>query len=314
MMQNILLTIQKKKTIILIKRKQVVNLIQDSKEINDKLAYIIKSNANTNAKPKPKPNAIQNKYTNIQNNLIVTRYINNKIKERADNLYDPSLNNKKILVLVATHTNTPLKLKTIKDNLNYFKSECIDIAVINSTNLPYNSEIKEYYENNNIKYFEIDNDNSYDFGKWIYLLDNIDYKLYDYVIFTNDSFIIHDSITQFINLTAKSNVELFGYNDSTQRNHHYQSYLFSIKSGSVYKLIKMFNNSKHLLKSQEDVVTHMELKLTTRFNSIDCYLKIGNFQSHKKLNIFFTSDELFNKLKNAMLLPFTKIKRIKRII
>ena len=309
-MQNILFHVQnqKQKNISLfVKKTQTTK--QTNNQINATLALIKK-----NRIIKKTTNLTANKniqvMQNVDDNLIIQKYINYKIKERDNNLYDPILNNKKILVLVATHTNTPLKLQTIKDNLNYFKNECIDIAIADSANLKYNSEIKKYSECNNIKYFEIPDDNTFGFGKWIYLLNNIDYKLYDYVIFTNDSFIIHEPISQFINLAVKSNVELFGYNDSTQRNYHYQSYLFSIKSDSVHKFIKMFNNIKHLLNDYEAAVSHMELNMTSQFNLIDCYLKIGHFPTHKTLNIFFTSDTLYNKLKEAKLLPFTKIKRL----
>jgi hypothetical protein len=139
---------------------------------------------------------------------------------------------------------------------------------------------------------------------------NINYTLYDFVIFTNDSYIIHYPITQFINLTVKNNYELYGYNDSTQQNYHYQSYLFSIRNNAINKFIGYYRSIKDKLNSQEDVINMLELKMLKCFNSKGCFLNIGLFKIHQGKNIFFTNDILYNKLKKTRLLPFTKIKRI----
>ena len=224
--------------------------------------------------------------------------------------YNPDLNNKKILLLVATHTNSDLKFNTIKKNLQYFKCKCINVAICNSKNLPFNSELSLYYSNNNIPYYEIENDNKYDFGKWVYLLKNINYTLYDFVIFTNDSYVIHYPITQFINLTIKNNYELYGYNDSTQQNYHYQSYLFSIRKDAIDKFIGYYRSIKDNLNSQGDVINMLELKLLKIFRTKGCFLNSGLFKINLKKNIFYTNDALYNKLKRTRLLPFTKIKRI----
>ena len=86
----------------------------------------------------------------------MNRLIKKKIFERLKYSYNPDLNNKKILLLVATHTNSDLKLNTIKKNLQYFNCKCINVAVCNSKNLPFNSELSLYYNNNNISYYEIE--------------------------------------------------------------------------------------------------------------------------------------------------------------
>ena len=240
----------------------------------------------------------------------MNQFIQKKIFERLKHSYNPDLNNKKILLLVATHTNTELKLNTIKKNLQYFRCSSINILVCNSTNLPFNSELSSYYNNNNISYYEIENDNKYDFGKWIYLLRNINYTLYDFVIFTNDSYIIHYPITQFINLTIKNNYELYGYNDSTQYKYHYQSYLFSIRNDAINKFIGYYRTVKDNLNSQEDVINMLEIKMIHFFKTKGCFLNIGLIKINRGKNVFFTNDFLYNKLKSTRLLPFTKIKRI----
>jgi hypothetical protein len=107
------------------------------------------------------------------------------------------------------------------------------------------------------------------------------------------------------------NVELYGYNSSTQQCFHYQSYLFSLRSDVIQKFIDIFNSKKENIKNQEDVINIFELNLTKYFNNNDCFLKIGNEFYNKCKNIFFNNDIFYNKLKYYKLLPFTKIKRIK---
>jgi hypothetical protein len=238
-------------------------------------------------------------------NLIV-----NKKREQIYNSYNPVNNNKKLLLLMATHTDNELRLKNILNTMNYFDTNSMDIMIANSKSLKYNDKLSNYYKNKNISYYEIENDGSYDFGKWIYLLSQIDYSLYDYVFFINDSFIIEKPVTHFINLAIKSNKELYGYNDSTQENYHYQSYFFSVRSDAINKFIDMYNSKKNLIKTQRDVIEHVELKMINYFSTHDCYLKIGNFSFHKGLNIFFTSDFLYRILKKYGFLPFIKLKRI----
>jgi hypothetical protein len=255
-----------------------------------------------------------NTNTNKKYNLIeiakVDKYIVRKNNEILNNSYNPDLNNKKLLVLIATHVNSDLKLNTIKKTIEFLNFNCVNITVANTKSLELNNLFSDFCKKNNVSYNEVENDSTYDFGKWAYLLSKIDYSLYDFIFFTNDSFIIEKPITHFINLTIKKNVELYGYNDSTQRNYHYQSYLFSIRSNAIYKFIQMFNSKKHLINDQEDVVTNYELKMIDNFFTHDCFLKIGYISFHKGLNIFFTSDYLYEKLNSVGILPFIKIKRI----
>ena len=238
-------------------------------------------------------------------NMIIYKH-----KEKLYNSYNPVYNNKKLLLLMATHTDNELRFKTILNMMNYFDTNTIDIMVANSKSLKYSDVLSSYYKSKNISYYEIENNGCYDFGKWIYLLSQVDYSLYDYVFFINDSFIIENTITHFINLAIKSNTELYGYNDSTEENYHYQSYFFSVRSDAINKFINMYNSKRNLIKRQRDVIEHYELKMINYFSSHNCYLKIGNNFFHKGLNIFFTSDFLYEILRKNQLLPFVKLKRI----
>jgi len=247
----------------------------------------------------------------IMNDGLIKKYINHKLNQKFNHCYNPNNNNIKYLVIMACHCDSEIKLSTIKKNLTYFDFDCVDVLLLMSVNLPYNLEIESYCSTyKNVKYKEVDNESTYDFGKWIKGLSIIDYKKYNFIIFTNDSYIIHAPINHFFNLTFKNNVDFYGYNDSTQGRYHYQSYLFSLRSDVIPVFITNYNDKKDNIQNQADVINHYELTMTDWFNNKKCFLQIGNIETHKTLNIFFTNDSLYNILKKTTLLPFTKIKRI----
>lgn len=227
-----------------------------------------------------------------------------------NNMYEPSLNNRKYLTIIACHSNSKLKYDNLINNINFLSFECNDIVVINSNNLENNKNIRDFCADKKINYIEIDNEPTYDFGKWVYVLKNTDISKYDFIVFTNDSFIIHNQIHHFYNLISKITVELYGYNDSTENGYHYQSYLFSLSKNAIDKFIHMFDSKKNIIKNQDDVINEYELQMINFFNSNDCFLKIGCEFYHKTLNIFFTNDYFYHFLFKNNLLPFTKIKKI----
>lgn len=253
-----------------------------------------------------------NNNDNIRNN-ITRNNIENFIKTKKDELilneYDINENNIKYLVLFSCHCNSEIKYKTIINSLNYLNFDCIDIVLINSYNLPYNSKIREKCEELNIRYFENENMKTLDFGKWNYLLEKIDYTIYEHVVFINDSFIINGSLKHFFNLIYKNNVDLYGYNDSNQVNYHYQSYLFSIKKDNIPTFIKNYNKHKDNVNNQNDVINNYEVKMIKWFDKTNCFMNMAKYKLNDT-NIFFHNDKLYFKLYNTRLLPFIKIKRI----
>jgi hypothetical protein len=160
-------------------------------------------------------------------------------------------------------------------------------------------------------YYEIENSNTCDHGKWVYALENTDYSSYNNIIFTNDSYIIHWHIDPFLFNAAKTDAEIYGYTDSSERgSYHYQSYLFSIKSSSISKFITMYYGAVDKIHTFDDLINNCEIKMLNFFDSHDCYLKITKIPGHNGSNIFFNNDELYKILKNRGLLPFTKVKQI----
>jgi cupin superfamily acireductone dioxygenase involved in methionine salvage len=254
-------------------------------------------------------NFFKTRLYNFKRSLQIRKVLNyyGTIKRR--NMYNPSLNNNKYLTIIACHTNSNFKYNNLINTINNLSFDCNDLVIVNSTNLENNTNIENVCSEKNITYIEIDNDATYDFGKWVYALKNIDTTTYDFIVFTNDSFIIHYPIYHFYNLTSRRNVELFGYNDSTQNCYHFQSYLFSLNKNVIQKFIDIFDSKKNKIQSQYDVINEFELQMTNFFNTKDCFLKIGNEFYNKNQNIFFTNDYFQYFLFNNRLLPFTKVKR-----
>ena len=109
----------------------------------------------------------------------------------------------------------------------------------------------------------------------------------------------------------KSNVELYGYNSSTEIKYHYQSYLFGIQSNSIYKFLNLYNSKKHLLNGWNSVVVNLELELYYHFLKRDCFLNLGIFKYNLKKNITNGNTELFKIIYNAKLFPILKVKNVR---
>jgi len=225
----------------------------------------------------------------------------------------PLRSDKKFLVVIATHTDSEIKRSSIRDNIIYLRqNNNLEFAVINSSDIDGNEEMKDYYEYNDIEYYEIPNDKAYDFGKWYHVLKEkmLSLKDYDYVVLTNDSYVLSSSLSYFFNLCIEKDVEIYGYNDSDEDKYHYQSYLFALKSSAVSIFCSFVESKLKTLKNQVDVINQCELKLLDKFNTYDCFLKISECPKNNKKNVFFKNDSLYSQLKACGLLPFTKIKRI----
>jgi len=275
--------------------------------------------------------------TNNSNSLDkqkITLFINNYYKIISNNndiTYNDRENkeeNKKILTIIACHTNSIIKYNTILNNIPHLIYPNGDIIIINTSNEKYSNKLKKVvesdqypYKKNIIKYLEIPNDKYVDFGKFIYCLDiiqNIDVNMmntkYDFVVFVNDSIIINNPIIYFYNLVIKNNRELYAYNDSSEIKYHYQSYLFAIKYDVVHKLINYFNQNKIHIHKITDVIKTIELNLNDIYsNDNDCFLKIAKLPNNIGKNIYFHNKSLYKLFFTGGILPFIKIKTIKYI-
>ena len=247
----------------------------------------------------------------------MTQFITNSKKEivHAKKLYNKSLeqgNTKEVLILFACHSNNSLKMISFEKNLYYLNMvPHSDIVVINSSELHNSKILKDTFIDHYLQYLEVPNNKLLDFGKWLYALNKINLNKYQYICFINDSIIIQHPINYFFNLLRTTNVDLYGYNNSTQSCFHIQTFLFSLHINSISTFIQFINNSISLITNNPDsVVQHYELKLTDIFKNFDVFINTTIFSNHQGRNLFFNNDFLYIQLKKQGLCPFLKIKRI----
>jgi len=217
----------------------------------------------------------------------------------------------RILVIISCHTENQMRFTAILLIMKYLAEiDNIDIVIVNTKKTALSGMVKNIFKSKYLNYYEIDNDQYYGFSKWYFGLISTNYKKYKFVTFINDSILIHNSIKHFFDYTRFKDVDLYGFNDSTQIKPHYQSYIFSVKTSSIHNFIRMFHENKSKVHSYMDAVYFYELQLFNYFENRDCFLKIGNFPSQVGKNIFFNNDFLYVKLRDSGLFPFTKLKRI----
>lgn len=259
-------------------------------------------------------NKIASDKTTPINKKLLMKCIQLKTNEAKKYRFRPILNENtpRILTIIACNSDSKLRLETVVNNLLYLNYLNNDIIVVNTSGTTYGDElIKQVTKFPYVKKtFEIPNDNSFGFEKWIYGLNNYDYNKYHYVVFTNDSFVINTRINCFFNKMIDKKVELFGYNDSTEIRYHYQSYLFGIMCDSIHKFINYIEKNKSLVNNYQTAVLNYELVMIDYFSTKDCFLHIGHIPMNKSMNIFFTNDILYNILLKTNLLPFIKLKRL----
>lgn len=236
----------------------------------------------------------------------VKKYIQSKKTEKEKYFYLPT---NRFLTVMACHVSNDPRLQVIKNNIKYLKFDNNDIVIIMTADLPLNNKLKEICDENKIKYFEMVNNKWFDFGKWLHVLKNIDYSIYEFIHFTNDSFSIHSQIDHFFNLAKEKNVEMYAYTSSSEMKYHYQSYLFIVKINAISKFIDYVKDKTESKKSFD--LVNIELNLSNAFESKDCFLDLGKNGYNINKNIFFTNNELYYPLFNSSLLPFIKIKRTK---
>ena len=235
-------------------------------------------------------------------------YISNKLIAMNNNKYNPSNRNIKFLTVFVCHVNSKLKEEAVTENIRYLNFENNDIIVINSKDTGFDKSI---ITANILEYIEVENDmNTIDIGKFIHVVKTHDLSNYDFVVFINDSIILRDSINHFYNIMVNKNVELYGYNSSSEIKYHYQSYLYGIKTSAINKLVVYFNTNKHLLNGWDSVVNHVEVKLVDIFSTHDCFLDAAIMSENINKNLAQSNKELYDILFENKLFPIVKVKSL----
>jgi hypothetical protein len=219
----------------------------------------------------------------------------------------------KILAIFANHTNNIIKYNISLNNYSKLKKNLDSIVIIDSLGESYAEKLQsDLLKDDKIKeYFLIENNNFFDFGKWIYALNNIKYDKYDYILLVNDSIIILDELDKFFkNLkNHDSNINFYGYNDSNQENYHYQTYLFFINTTIVNKFINFFESKKKYIHNLSSLIENIELKICELDNSSDCFIKLANEWNNYK-NIFWENEDLYQLLLSKNIFTIMKLKKV----
>lgn len=220
----------------------------------------------------------------------------------------------KLLALIANHTYDNIKYNISINNLNLIKEYLDNVCIIDTLGLDYAVKLKEFFSDekkiNNI--FLIENNEFFDFGKWIYGLNNVNYYDYDYIIFINDSIVFDLDIKkyfQYIINKLDRNINLFGYNDSTQVKFHYQSFLFTIHSRIVKNFIQFFESKKNSINCMASLIYNTELCLHEITSEHDSFLKLSKTYNCKK-NLHWENEVVY---KNLLLFGYYGIYKLKRI-
>ena len=182
-----------------------------------------------------------------------------------------------------------------KNALKYFLPE--DIHVVRNSGLIDGSYYDKLYFYKTVKVLE-------------YIETNIVGK-YDYILFINDSIIITHDMNEYFNYLNNSTkkINVYGYNDSTQLQYHYQSYLFMIHQNTIPKFKNLYEEKKPNIYDVNSLIRNLELNFYSIDENHDCYIKIGE-EHNKNNNIFWENDKLYEQLLSNNILCLIKLKRI----
>lgn len=221
----------------------------------------------------------------------------------------------KILALIANHTSNKIKYNISLNNIAIIKEFVSKIIIIDSNNEYYSERLKEDLENNDkiLDYYLVENDNYYDFGKWITILKKTDIDNFDYILFLNDSIILTFDINKYfhyIDNVMDKETNLYAYNDSNQlKTYHYQSYLFLIKKSISNKFINFFESKKYLINDLESLIINIELKICEIDENHDVFIKIANDYNLEK-NLYWENEDLYKHLLDKNIFAIIKLKKI----
>lgn len=223
------------------------------------------------------------------------------------------INGKKFLTIIACHSINTQKVKVVINNIKKLEFSGNKIVIVSSVDTRYDYQLREIAGKMypNVEMFSIPNDSASDVGKWMYYIKNEYVPNYDHVVFTNDSIYLNYPIYHWYKFMERSNVELYGYNDSSQEDkYHYQSFLYSVKKSSIPKLVNYYDKVKPLLTGYNEIIDNFEKKLVDIFERIDCFLPIAYIQGNRGKNIYFNNDSLYQSLVSSGGMSIVKLKRV----
>lgn len=238
-----------------------------------------------------------------------TIHFQNKFYEQIQKYqYNVELNDGTFLIIIASHLDNAMRFKALVNNHSLFYSKNTHFLIVYSKDQKYNVNLLSLsLENTTL--LEMDNNEYYDFGKWEYGLQTIDYSSYHQIIFTNDSFLISSPIPYFFNMSFKMNADFLAYSSSNEYMYHYQTFLFSIKTSAIPRFMEFISSFK-TKSHRKQLLTSMEISLYYYFENKQCVVDLGHLDINHKKNIFFHNKALYKILFKANVLPFVKLKML----
>lgn len=221
-----------------------------------------------------------------------------------ENIIDISKN----ICIISCHTDSQIKIDSLIENIKYFFQLSNKLIIINSLefeNLNLEEKIFEKYPNGEIEIYYTENNNYYNYGKLeYYILKGDDYKKYENIIITNDSFLIIRSLENFKSLFIPE-VEMSTLHCSHEREFHATDYLRRYNQKGFEKLWEYFKENKKNIESFGDVINICEINSTKIFSEFNTLYNSENI----KVNVNFKEPECQNYIENLNF-PIIKIKKL----
>jgi len=227
--------------------------------------------------------------------------------------YEKNIKKYKICAIFSNHTNTIHKYNLSLNNIQYIHRNVDEIIIVDSLNEKYAEYLKDSlsFDTKIKKYIFLNNTIYYDIGKWCHVLNTTDLSSFDYILFINDSILItHSNINNYFkHLNQYINSNIYAFNDSTQLEYHYQSYLFFLHTSILHKLVNLFEENKKNIYDYDSLVYNIELKLYKIDESRKCFIELGLYYN-KGLNIFWENEKLYKNLLSKNVFMLIKLKKI----
>ena len=147
-----------------------------------------------------------------------------------------------MLTLIACYITSLAHANIILHNMNILQKYSKKLIIINKS-----GKFKEYIISKiSCEWYDIRNDKFVDIGSYYYGLQKINYKEYDYVLLTNDSFYLNRDIPDFFEMVSKNNKLLYGMTNSYQNKFHIMSFFRLFPSKHIPIFINYFEKYSKL--------------------------------------------------------------------
>ena len=201
----------------------------------------------------------------------------------------------------------------LTDEICYmYKTKYIDLSAFNNEQLrehwvKYGKSEKRTFllPVYNIYFDYKQNDKFIAHGKWLHILNKINYSNYENIILTNDSFIITRSLLDLKHIVEPT-TELIAVVDSYQTKHHYPDFFRIYNNIGINKLIKYYEMNRNNITNFLSIINVYEIESSHIFESVKILYKNNETVSN---NIHFDNTYLEDYLYNKNY-PFVKIKKI----